>query len=41
MSFKELGLITELLRAVAEEGYSTPTPIQQLVAPFATFDNRV
>ena len=33
MSFKELGLIAELLRAVEEEGYSTPTPIQQLVIP--------
>ena len=28
MCFKDLGLIEPLLRAVAEEGYTTPTPIQ-------------
>ncbi|WP_141046951.1 DEAD/DEAH box helicase [Aliarcobacter cryaerophilus] len=28
MSFSNLGLCTELLRAVEEEGYTTPTPIQ-------------
>jgi ATP-dependent RNA helicase RhlE len=33
MSFDTLGLSTELLRAVAEEGYSVPTPIQQLAIP--------
>ena len=28
MSFSNLGLCTELLRAIKEEGYTTPTPIQ-------------
>jgi len=33
MSFAELGLSAELLRAVAEQGYVTPTPIQQQAIP--------
>jgi ATP-dependent RNA helicase RhlE len=33
MSFESLGLSTELLRAVAEKGYSTPTPIQSQAIP--------
>jgi ATP-dependent RNA helicase RhlE len=34
MTFDELGLIAELLRAVKSEGYSTPTPIQrQAIGP--------
>jgi ATP-dependent RNA helicase RhlE len=33
MSFDSLGLSAELLRAVAEEGYSHPTPIQQQAIP--------
>jgi ATP-dependent RNA helicase RhlE len=33
MTFKELGLIEELLRAVEGEGYVTPTPIQEKVIP--------
>ncbi len=33
MSFAELGLIPELLRAVEETGYTTPTPIQQQAIP--------
>ncbi|HXI33094.1 MAG TPA: DEAD/DEAH box helicase [Gemmatimonadales bacterium] len=33
MSFDSLGLIPELLRAVAEEGYTVPTPIQQETIP--------
>ncbi|MEP6678355.1 MAG: DEAD/DEAH box helicase [Betaproteobacteria bacterium] len=32
-SFEELGLRPELLRAVAESGYTTPTPIQQQAIP--------
>ena len=32
-SFMELGLRPELLRAVAESGYTTPTPIQQQAIP--------
>ncbi len=34
MSFETLGLRTELLRAVTEKGYSTPTPIQQQAIPY-------
>jgi ATP-dependent RNA helicase RhlE len=33
MTFQSLGLATELLRAVAEQGYSEPTPIQQQAIP--------
>ena len=33
MSFEELGLSAELLRAVAEQGYSIPTPVQRLAIP--------
>ena len=33
MSFTSLGLRAELLRAVSEQGYSTPTPIQQQAIP--------
>lgn len=33
MQFSELGLSAELLRAVGEQGYTTPTPIQQQAIP--------
>ncbi|MDX1969057.1 MAG: DEAD/DEAH box helicase [Planctomycetaceae bacterium] len=33
MNFSELGLAAPLLRALAAEGYSTPTPIQALAIP--------
>jgi ATP-dependent RNA helicase RhlE len=33
MSFTDLGLVPELLRAVAEKGYGTPTPIQRAAVP--------
>jgi ATP-dependent RNA helicase RhlE len=33
MSFEQLGLSAELLRAVAEEGYTTPTAIQSQAIP--------
>lgn len=33
MSFEELGLSAEVLRAVTEEGYDSPTPIQQKAIP--------
>lgn len=33
MTFHHLGLMTDLLRAVAEQGYSQPTPIQQQAIP--------
>ncbi|MGL5798535.1 MAG: DEAD/DEAH box helicase, partial [Plesiomonas sp.] len=32
-SFDSLGLCDELLRAVAEQGYSQPTPIQRQAIP--------
>ena len=33
MSFESLGLRAELLRAVSENGYSVPTPIQRRAIP--------
>lgn len=33
MNFSDLGLIPELLQAVADTGYTTPTPIQQQAIP--------
>jgi len=33
MSFEELGLSSEVLKAVVEQGYDTPTPIQQKAIP--------
>jgi len=33
MSFEQLGLSADILRAVAEEGYTTPTPIQSQAIP--------
>ena len=33
MSFENLGLDAELVRAVSDKGYSTPTPIQQQAIP--------
>ena len=33
MSFSELGLVPGLLRAVAEKGYGSPTPIQRAAIP--------
>ncbi|KAF1691599.1 DEAD/DEAH box helicase [Pseudoxanthomonas koreensis] len=35
MSFESLGLAPFLLRALAEQGYETPTPIQQQAIPLA------
>ena len=35
-SFQNLGLSAELLRAVAEQGYTEPTPIQAQAIPVAT-----
>ncbi len=35
MSFADLGLSAELLRAIAEAGYTTPTPIQAKAIPVA------
>lgn len=33
MPFKSLGLLAELLKAIAEQSYDAPTPIQQLAIP--------
>jgi ATP-dependent RNA helicase RhlE len=33
MTFNQLGLTEELLKAVAEQGYTTPTPVQQQAIP--------
>jgi ATP-dependent RNA helicase RhlE len=33
MTFQQLGLSTELVRAVSEQGYTQPTPIQQQAIP--------
>src|SRR5256886_11354475 len=35
MPFTSLGLVPELVRAVADEGYEQPTPIQQEAIPLA------
>ncbi len=35
MSFTALGLMPELVRAVADEGYEHPTPIQNEAIPLA------
>ncbi len=35
MSFESLGLAPFLLRALSEQGYETPTPIQQQAIPLA------
>jgi superfamily II DNA/RNA helicase len=34
MHFKDLGLSDELLRAIADAGYETPTPIQEQAIPY-------
>ena len=34
MSFSDLGLSAEVLRAVEDAGYQTPTPIQQKAIPY-------
>ena len=33
MSFKNYGLSAELLRAINDQGYTNPTPIQQKAIP--------
>ncbi|MBF3282563.1 DEAD/DEAH box helicase, partial [Leptospira borgpetersenii serovar Ballum] len=33
MSFDSLGLSPEILRAIAEQGYNEPTPIQRQAIP--------
>ncbi|HTZ37460.1 MAG TPA: DEAD/DEAH box helicase [Stellaceae bacterium] len=36
MDFSELGLSPELLRAISDAGYTTPTPIQQQAIPYVS-----
>lgn len=33
MSFNNLGLVPEILQAIAEQGYTVPTPIQLQAIP--------
>ena len=33
MTFNELGLSAELLRAISEQGYTEPTPVQSQSIP--------
>jgi len=41
MPFKELGLSEELLRAIADAGYETPTPIQEQAIPYVLMNRDV
>ena len=41
MPFKELGLSDELLRAIADAGYETPTPIQEQAVPYVLMNRDV
>ncbi|KAG1356721.1 hypothetical protein G6F61_014602 [Rhizopus arrhizus] len=41
MSVESLGLAPFLLRALAEQGYENPTPIQQQAIPLALADRRL
>lgn len=40
-SFKELGLSAEILRAVSEAGYETPTPIQAQAIPYVLMNRDI
>ena len=39
MTFKELGIIEPILKAITEKGYETPTPIQEQAIPAALINN--
>ncbi len=41
VDFKELGLKPELLRAIEERGYTTPTPIQEQAIPYVLMSRDV
>ncbi len=41
MSFKNLGLSEPILRAIAEEGYSKPTPVQEQAIPVILNNNDI
>ncbi len=38
VEFKDLGLRSDILRAIEERGYTTPTPIQELAIPYVLMD---
>ena len=38
MTFASLGLSDSLLRAIAEQGYDTPSPVQAKAIPLARFE---
>src|SRR3546814_7136709 len=41
MTFKDLGLTDELLRAVGDAGYEAPTPIQEKAIPYVLINRDV
>ncbi len=41
MSFESLGLSATVLQAVADKGYSTPTPIQEKAIPILLSGTKV
>ncbi|MDP6391051.1 MAG: DEAD/DEAH box helicase [Alphaproteobacteria bacterium] len=41
MSFKDLGLSDEVLRAVSDAGYETPTPIQEKAIPYVLMNRDI
>ena len=41
MLFKDLGLTDEILRAITDAGYETPTPIQQQAVPYVLMNRDV
>src|SRR3546814_8511679 len=41
MTFKDLGLTDELLRAVGDAGYEAPTPIQEKAIPYVLMNRDV
>jgi superfamily II DNA/RNA helicase len=41
MLFKDLGLSDEILRAIADAGYETPTPIQEQAVPYVLMNRDV
>ena len=39
-SFKDIGLLQELIKSITEIGFKTPTPIQRESIPFLIQDNK-
>ncbi|MEL0111829.1 MAG: DEAD/DEAH box helicase, partial [Rickettsiales bacterium] len=40
-TFKDLGLSEEILRAVTDAGYETPTPIQEQAIPYVLMNRDI